>query len=345
MARRRGKSLTVLIIDPFQSRSVHRIKHIENTDGIELLGCTATLHQAYNQTEKDQPDVVVVMEQLAAQPEFPMYAAMAEMLQINCVVVCDHAHDKTLSNSCVFFVENSTITLSGGLGRYLLGNFALARTTENRGAAFVRNVTKQPTDRETSTWRTVVIGASTGGIDALLNVLSAYPIDCPPTLIVQHIGGDFVRGFAQRLDRHCSAFVSVATDGEKLCNGRVYVAPGGGHHLEISRRMCRLVPGPPIAGHCPSVDALFQSAVSECPDLVGVLLTGMGRDGAKGLGAIRAAGGWTIAQNKQTSVVYGMPRAAIEMGAALQELPLQEIGAATLHAAKMRQGGRNYAFQ
>ena len=193
-------------------------------------------------------------------------------------------------------------------------------------------------------WKTVVIGASTGGVEALIEVLSAYPQVGPPTLIVQHISANFLPGLAQRLDRHCAAHVRPAREIDTIEPGLVLIAPGNSAHLRIvpPGRHCHLVPGAPVSGHCPSVDALFSSAAALGHRAVGVLLTGMGRDGAEGMDAIRRAGGWTIGQDAATSTVYGMPRAARQLGAVASELPLARIGPALLKAAaKTREESRD----
>ena len=183
--------------------------------------------------------------------------------------------------------------------------------------------------------RIVAIGASTGGIDALLSVLSAFPANCPPTVVVQHMPMSFTRGFAQRLDQNCAAEVVEAWDGAPLERGRVYIAPGGPRHLEIhgrARLVCRLVAGEPQSGHRPSVDVLFGSVASLGARAVGVILTGMGRDGAEGLLRMREAGAATIGQDAGSSLVYGMPRAAEEAGAVQRQLDLHAIPAAILAA-------------
>jgi two-component system, chemotaxis family, protein-glutamate methylesterase/glutaminase len=184
--------------------------------------------------------------------------------------------------------------------------------------------------------RVVAIGASTGGVEALIAVLSEFPINCPPTVITQHMPANFTRSLAQRLDRICAPRVSEAVDGAELEQGRVYLAPGGKAHLEVfgSRRLhCRLRPGEAVNGHRPSVDALFASvgrAVGEKG--VGVILTGMGRDGAAGLLEMRKAGARTLGQNEATSVIYGMPRVAFEWGAVEKQLPLARLGREILTA-------------
>lgn len=181
--------------------------------------------------------------------------------------------------------------------------------------------------------RIVGIGASTGGVDALIALLSAYPRDCPATVITQHMPASFTASFARRLDQTCAATVEVARDGAPLEPGRVYVAPGGPAHLEIvGRRLpsCRLAPGEPRSGHRPSVDVLFSSLAALGARAVGVILTGMGADGAAGLLEMRRAGATTIGQDEATCLVYGMPRVAAEIGAVDRQLALDAIPAAIL---------------
>lgn len=179
--------------------------------------------------------------------------------------------------------------------------------------------------------RIVAIGSSTGGVEALLSVLSAFPANCPPTVITQHMPGTFTRSFAERLNRVCAANVEEASEGAQLRAGQIYLAPGGDSHLQVVGSMqlrCRLVAEAPVNGHRPSVDVLFDSVARTVGRAsVGVILTGMGRDGAKGLLSMRNAGASTIGQNEQTSVVYGMPKVAFEAGAVECQLPLERIGA------------------
>ncbi|HPE46847.1 MAG TPA: chemotaxis response regulator protein-glutamate methylesterase [Hyphomonas sp.] len=174
----------------------------------------------------------------------------------------------------------------------------------------------------------VAIESSTGGVEALIQLISTFPANCPPTVITQHIPASFSWRFAMRLDQNSAASVSEAVDGAPLLPGRVYLAPGGEYHLEVEKGptpVCRLRAGDLHSGHRPSVDVLFQSVAKLGANTVGVILTGMGKDGAEGLGAIRAAGGHTIGQDEATSIVYGMPRVAFETGAVETQLPLPAI--------------------
>jgi len=179
----------------------------------------------------------------------------------------------------------------------------------------------------------VAIGASTGGVEALIDVIAHFPANCPPTVIAQHMPASFTTSFAQRLDRLCAAHVSEATDGAPLRPGRVYLAPGGEAHLEVAGRsefVCRLRKGEKISGHRPSVDALFHSVAKSGTAAVGVILTGMGGDGALGLLAMKEAGAVTLGQDEASSIVYGMPKVAFERGAVQSQMPLHKIGAEIL---------------
>ncbi len=174
-----------------------------------------------------------------------------------------------------------------------------------------------------------MIGASTGGVEALETVLAGLPADCPPILITQHMPAGFLASFADRLSTRIAPAVRLATDGAEISQGQVLIAPGGECHLRLSPGdplRCRLAAGPPQSGHRPSVDAMMASALSRARRIVAVMLTGMGRDGATAMAALRAAGAYGIAQDEASSVVFGMPRVAIELGGADAVLPLEAIG-------------------
>jgi two-component system chemotaxis response regulator CheB len=159
------------------------------------------------------------------------------------------------------------------------------------------------------------------------------PKNCPPTVITQHMPPTFTKSFAGRLNQFCAAEVSEATDGAPLEVGRIYLAPGGSTHLEVAgsasgQMRCRLRADDLVNGHRPSVDVLFSSVAKAAGhNAVGVILTGMGRDGAAGLKTMRDAGAATLGQDEATSVIYGMPRVAFELGAVERQLPLNAIGA------------------
>jgi two-component system, chemotaxis family, protein-glutamate methylesterase/glutaminase len=189
-----------------------------------------------------------------------------------------------------------------------------------------------------STGKIVFVGASTGGVEALKTLLMGFPEDCPPTLVTQHMPPRFTTGFAGRLNRECPMMVSEAVDGEAVEAGHVYIAPGS-HHLEIVRagkgHICRLSDAPPVSGHRPSVDVLFRSAARVCAkSAVAAILTGMGKDGAEGLLELRQAGGSTLGQDEESSLIYGMPRVAFERGAVMRQHALSQMADAILDACE-----------
>lgn len=180
----------------------------------------------------------------------------------------------------------------------------------------------------------LAIGSSTGGVEALMTILSHFPDTCPPTVITQHMPATFTKSFAARLDKISGAHVTEARDGDRLQAGHVYIAPGGDAHMEVtssSHPVIRLRQGEPINGHRPSVDALFESIAKLNRPAVGAILTGMGRDGAAGLMSMKKAGARTLGQDESSCVVYGMPRIAFEIGAVERQVGLSRMGPSILN--------------
>jgi two-component system chemotaxis response regulator CheB len=180
-----------------------------------------------------------------------------------------------------------------------------------------------------TTDRLIAIGASAGGTEALRVVLEMMPADAPAIVMTQHIPAGFSSAFAERLDRHSAMSVREASEGEAVLQGHAYRPPGG-RHLSVvrdgARWRCRIGDGPAVNRHKPAVDVLFHSVASSAgANAVGAILTGMGEDGARGLLAIQTAGGPTLVQDEASSVVWGMPGAAVRLGAAQEIVPLERI--------------------
>lgn len=181
-----------------------------------------------------------------------------------------------------------------------------------------------------STEKIIFIGASTGGTEATREVLVSLPADSPAVMITQHMPPGFTRSYAARLNGLCRIRVAEATDGERVLPGHAYIAPGG-HHLSVERSganyIARVTDGEPVNRHKPSVEVLFNSAARLVGrNALGVMLTGMGGDGAKAMRAMRDAGSFNLVQDEASCVVFGMPREAIAHGAANEVLPLGQIG-------------------
>jgi two-component system chemotaxis response regulator CheB len=183
----------------------------------------------------------------------------------------------------------------------------------------------------------IAVGASTGGTEALRAFLSVMPADCPPIVIVQHMPEVFTRAFAERLDHECVIKVAEASDGQALQSGQALIAPGNFHTMvEHSGKglVTRVASGPLVSRHRPSVDVLFRSVANTAGgSAVGVIMTGMGNDGAQGMWEMKQAGAATIAQDRASCVVFGMPQEAIAKGAVDFVLPLREVATRALELA------------
>lgn len=304
------RSGIALVVDPDaqQARRVAQVlEPLRVIDAISLL-------EAFSMVEEIRPAYLAISDRAAAESGFAMFMRMAGLVGSQSVVYGRQLPAGLPTN--IPWVDLATGNL-GQIGDVLFGRAKVAtpKTTSERGPDLI------------------VIGASTGGVGAIETVLSQFTEECPPTLIVQHIRPSFVESMLTRLNRCCRPHVIAARDGATVPRGTVCIAATPDHDLLVApgaRPRLSIVPAPPEAPHRPSVDALFHAAAAFGPRVVGALLTGMGADGAQGLAAIRSAGGFTIAQDRETSTVYGMPRIAAEIGAASVILPLEKIAAALL---------------
>lgn len=212
--------------------------------------------------------------------------------------------------------------------RHALGETAPARPQPLAGHLF------------STTEKVICVGSSTGGTEALKELLMRMPANSPGVLITQHMPESFTKSFAERLNGLSAMTVKEAAHNERVLPGHAYVAPGHSHLLVKKNGAyyyTELSQAPPVNRHRPSVDVLFHSAAEVLgPNALGVILTGMGRDGAAGMLAMRQAGAYTIAQDEATCVVFGMPKAAIELGAAAEIAPLQDIARRVLDRLAQR---------
>lgn len=246
---------------------------------------------------------------------------------------------QALELGAIDFVTKPALDVRAGLEGYaeLLRDkvraAARARPRGRTGAPTAPQPLQRPRSLRT-TERIIAIGASTGGTEAIKDVLALMPADAPAIVISQHIPAMFSAPFAARMDRSSAMSVCEATDGQQIVPGHVYIAPGNAHLLVVrsgARYHCRLSDAPPENRHRPSVDTMFRSVVDNVgANAVAALLTGMGEDGARGLLALRQAGAHTLIQDEASSVVWGMPGAAARLNAAERTLPLDRIASQLL---------------
>ena len=245
-----------------------------------------------------------------------------------------------LELGAVDFVAKPSAEFAGGLdafGASLRDKIRDAARTDVRGAATRIETPKAAIKTAAAPdGALIAIGASTGGVEAIRAVLTNMPADCPPIVIAQHMPAGFTGRFAARLDELCAIKVVEAEDRMVLERGHAYVARGD-YHLRVERSSgqlkCRLSQDELTSGHRPSVDVLFESVAKAVGHMaVGAILTGMGRDGARGLKLMRDAGAYTVGQSQASALVYGMPRVAFEEGAVVEQAPLEQVAAKLANA-------------
>ncbi|WP_325166884.1 protein-glutamate methylesterase/protein-glutamine glutaminase [Devosia rhizoryzae] len=246
-----------------------------------------------------------------------------------------------LELGAVDFVAKPSAEFAGGLdafGAGLRDKIRAAAKSDVRGRSASRAEAPKVPVRSAAApeGSLIAIGASTGGVEAIRTVLGSLPADCPPVVIAQHMPPGFTGRFAARLDELCALKVMEAEDRMPLLAGHAYVARGD-YHLRVERSSgqlkCRLGQEAPESGHRPSVDVMFESVAKTVgPMAVGAILTGMGRDGARGLKLMRDAGAYTVGQSQASALVYGMPRVAFEEGAVIEQAPVEQIASRLANA-------------
>jgi two-component system chemotaxis response regulator CheB len=304
---------------------------------LDVVGEARDPYEARDLIRTLAPDVITLDVEMPRMNGLDFLERLMRHRPTPVVVVSTRTRDKSaeavraLSLGAVDCVDVSRLQVEVEVRRRLLATLVTAggASVQGTGAGRVGGAVQAP--QPTFAWNgtTVFIGSSTGGVDAIERVIAHFPADCPPTLIAQHMPAPFLESFARRLDALFAPAVTIAADGDTLRQGHVYLAGGGTHHLAVSRHAPHrviLLPAEEGDLYVPSVDRLFRSATALGPRATGAILTGMGRDGAEGLLAMRQAGARTIGQTGGTCVIDGMPRAAREAGAVEREVPLDRVG-------------------
>jgi two-component system, chemotaxis family, protein-glutamate methylesterase/glutaminase len=342
-----GRKIRVLIVD--DSALVRQVLEagLRADPEIEVVGTAGDPYAARDKIMSLKPDVLTLDVEMPRMdgidflrklmPQYPMPVVMVSSLTERGKAATIDA----LEAGAVDFVTKPTSDIQGGLVK-MMGDLrakikiaSRARVEHFRGkkVEFAATATKRRA-LETSTDKVIALGASTGGTEAIKDVLSRFPLGCPGIVIVQHMPPKFTEMYAERLDRTCDIEVREARDGDRVVRGRALLAPGGVQmRIVRSGGEYRVKCGgtEKVSGHCPSVDVLFQSVAEEVgKNAVGVIMTGMGSDGSKGLLAMRSAGAPTVGQDEATSVIYGMPKVAFDLGAVQVQKPLSDIAKTAL---------------
>ncbi|PID80513.1 chemotaxis response regulator protein-glutamate methylesterase [bacterium DOLZORAL124_64_63] len=342
-----NKAIRVLIID--DSALVREIlaAGLAMDPQIEVVGTATDPFDAKDKIVKLRPDVMTLDVEMPRMdgveflrqlmPQFPVPVVMVSALTERGKKITLAA----LEAGAVDFVTKPKGSLAAGLQgmmRQLIAKVKVASTANVsgwKGRKPVRRVGASSSRPEAAGNQVIVIGASTGGTEAIREVLQKFPETMPGVIITQHMPAGFTKLFAERLDSLVPMEVKEATEGDWIIPGRVLIAPGN-HHMSVVcsggsyKVSCRR--GEKVNGHCPSVELMMQSAAKALgKNAVGIMLTGMGGDGARGLLAMRQAGARTLAQDEASSVVFGMPKVAFEMGGAEKLVPLGRIADTVIH--------------
>ena len=360
--------IRVLVID--DSALVRRIlcDVLSGDPAIEVVGTAGDAHIAREKIKKFNPDVLTLDVEMPKMDGLTFLANLMRLRPMPVVMVSsltERGADITfdaLAMGAVDYLPKPRIDIAATLQDYgdeLIAKIKTAaganvRALDSRRVATLRSrpmvssaaTGEVPQARPMrSTDRIVAIGASTGGTEAIKEVLCNLPPDCPGMLITQHIPPAFSASFARRMNDVSPLTVCEAQDGQQVLAGHVYIAPGD-YHLRLvrdgARYVCQVTQDAPVNRHRPSVDVLFRSVAQNAgANAIGVLLTGMGRDGAKGLKQMRQAGAPTMAQDEHTSVVWGMPGEAVAIGAADDVQPIEAIAARIVQLAAAMDISRN----
>ncbi len=342
-------AIRVLIVDDSPTMRVLITNILGRDPGIEVIGSAADPLEAREAIKAFNPDVITLDVEMPRMNGIEFLEKIMRLRPMPVVMVSSLTQEG--ADTTLRALELGAFDCVGkpAIGEALSGFSELVEKVKAAAQSRVRPFGERTPQRPQKSDfipdnKIVAIGSSTGGVEALVTLLETYPANCPPTVITQHMPASFTRSFADRLNRLSAAHVSEAEDGAKLEVGRVYVAPGGQRHLELvagaAGLRCRLRDTEPVNGHRPSVDVLFKSVAQAAgARAVGVILTGMGKDGAQGLLSMREAGARTLGQDESSCVVYGMPRAAFELKAVERQLPMSRISRAIqeLCSASMRE--------
>lgn len=334
------RQIKVLIVEDSLVFRELLVANLNKDPAITVVGVASNPYEARDKIIELKPDVMTLDIELPKMdgivflrklmPQYPMPVVMIS-------AISDKVFD-ALQAGAVDFVEKPRVTDKKQLEAFLTKELPVKIKVAS--TASISNIKRSASNVNTTSTRVnskrniIAIGASTGGTEAIATVIKDFGTDIPGTVIVQHMPSGFTEMYAKRLDDQCRVHVKEARNGDKVVPGQVLIAPGGDEHMRLvkvgNEYQVTLKKGEKINGHCPSVDALFHSVAEVAgDDALGIILTGMGGDGAKGLKAMRDAGAITIGQDESTCVVYGMPKVAYDIGAVMHQEKLTNIARKT----------------
>ena len=308
---------------------------------LTVVGSAMDPEDAMRKIEQLKPDVITLDVEMPKMNGIEFLKKLMPQRPIPVIVVTSlpmNALD-ALEAGAVDFVNKPQAGEPGAVDEFLLNlrnkvKMAVqAKVRRPAAAAAVRKpslMQRMPPVLKVSNETIIAIGASTGGTEAIIEVVKALPESTPGIVIVQHMPPNFTNLYAQRLNRICKMKVKEAQDMDRVVQGQIIVAAGG-YHLVLKKDAkgyyIRSMQGERVSGHCPSVDVMFDSVADVAgAKAIGVILTGMGADGARGITKLRRTGAYTIGQDRESCVVYGMPMEAYKMGGITKQLPLDQIG-------------------
>lgn len=329
------KIIKVLIVEDSVFFRQLLAKGIEQDAGFKVVATASDPYEARDAILKFEPDVMTLDVEMPKMNGIEFLKQLMPQYPIPTVVISAMSAEvfDALKHGAVDFVSKPSGLTADQLGMWVKGELLTKiKIASTAKVGMHKNVDPALKTTETNcVYKTklIAMGASTGGTEALLSVVRNYKRDIPGVVIVQHMPPGFTEMYAQRLNQICSVQVKEAADGDLICPGKILIAPGDKQMRVVKAGdgfKVEVKPGERVSGHCPSVDVLFESVAANVgKDTIGIILTGMGADGSKGLLKMKQAGAETIGQNEETSVVYGMPKVAYEIGAVKYQLPLGNI--------------------
>jgi two-component system chemotaxis response regulator CheB len=330
------KKIKVLIVDDSKFMREFIASAISKDSGIEVVGKASDPYDARDKILEFNPDVMTLDVEMPKMNGIEFLRKLMPQYPLPVLVVSsvsDSVFD-ALDAGAVDFVNKSNISSETGKQSFIselivkIKIASIAKVGQFKHSPLRADAEKKPLKKGKEDF-IIAIGASTGGTEATYAILKDLGSDLPGIVVVQHMPPVFTRLYAERLNNSCRMEVKEAVDGDAVLPGRVLIAPGD-FQMQVQKKdgryKVKVAKGEKVSGHCPSVDVLFDSVAKAAGNnAMGVILTGMGSDGANGLLAMRNKGAETVGQNMETCVVYGMPMVAKNIGAVARELPLNEI--------------------